>query len=742
MKKLVVFTCAAALVAGCYAATTQTWQHSTQADFEKGKITRLSLRSDGLLTLAPVFKDIYDPSAPYLWAVAENSKGHLFAGGSNGESSSVKLYEIDPAGKGSVLVSLPGLSINAIAVDSKDRVYVGTSPDGKVYRITAPNQHEVFYDPKAKYIWGLAFNKQGDLFVATGDKGEVHRVTAAGSGSVLFKSDETHARSIAVDDKGNLFVGTEPGGLILRVPTTAPATGPAEGFVLYQASKREITALAVHPNGSLYAAAVGNKTAGSTAPPPPLPTPSPTPAPSTSGPPAPGAGNVPRAPTAQAAPVPSLGTSISGGSEVWRIEPDGYPRKLWSHVSEIAYAMAFDPQGRALIGTGNRGNIYRLDSDLLSTLLINAAPTQVTGLVSGRQGRVIAITGNIGKVLQLGPETEKDGSYEGEVLDAAHFSYWGRIHYTGSTGGGAVTLETRSGNLDLPQRNWSSWAVAPLNSDHGRIASPPARFLQYKVTLKAAQGGASPEFSSVDVAYLPKNVAPVLELIGITPANYRFPIQSLTLTPSQNLTLPPLSRNPRSSSSSLSSDTPSNSMNYARGHIGARWLARDENGDSLLSKVEIRGAQESTWKVLKDEVKERNLSWDSTAFPDGEYRIRVTVTDSPSNPPHQSLTTSLESDAFVIDNTPPRIEPLTATRSGARVEVRWRAADQLNVISTAEYSVDGGSWLTVEPTTRLSDSRQHDYVLTLENLPAGEHTVAVRVTDEYDNQSVAKTVVR
>jgi hypothetical protein len=414
---------------------------------------------------------------------------------------------------------------------------------------------------------------------------------------------------------------------------------------------------------------------------------------------------------------------------------------VWSHASEIAYALAFDPQGRALIGTGNRGNVYRLDNDLLSTLLINAAPTQVTGLAAGRQGRVIAITGNIGKVLQLGPETEKEGSYESEVLDAAYFAYWGRIHYTG-TGGGGVTVDTRSGNLDVPQKNWSPWAPVPLNSDHGRIASPAARFLQYKVTLKAGAGGAAPTLSSIDVAYLPKNVAPVLELIGITPANYRFPIQSLTLTPSQNLTLPPLGRAPRTLSPSLSSDNPSNSMNYARGHIGARWLARDENGDSLLSKVEIRGVQEGTWKLLKEEVKERNLSWDSTAFPDGEYKVRVTVSDSPSNPPHEALTASLESDPFVIDNTPPRIEPLTATRSGNRVEVRWRAADQLNVISTAEYSVDGGAWLAVEPTTRLTDSRQHDYVLTLENQAAGERTIAVRVSDEYENQAVAKTVVR
>ena len=45
------------------------------------------------------------------------------------------------------------------------------------------------------------------------------------------------------------------------------------------------------------------------------------------------------------------------------------------------------------------------------------------------------------------------------------------------------------------------------------------------------------------------------------------------------------------------------------------------------------------------------------------------------------------------------------------------------------------------PVTKLSDSPELDYELTLD-APAGEHTIAVRVTDEYDNVGIAKIVVR
>jgi len=99
----------------------------------------------------------------------------------------------------------------------------------------------------------------------------------------------------------------------------------------------------------------------------------------------------------------------------------------------------------------------------------------------------------------------------------------------------------------------------------------------------------------------------------------------------------------------------------------------------------------------------------------------------------------MESDPFWIDNTPPRITGLAATRSGNKVEVRWHAADALNNISKAEYSLDGGDWKVAAPVTHLSDSPELDYVLTLDAAP-GEHIIAVRVQDDYDNQCVEKTV--
>lgn len=735
MKKVRLFVCGLWAVAapGVFAVETQTWAHNSQTDFEKGTLKNLSLRSDGRLSLGPSFREIFDSSTAYLWALAQDSQGTLYAGGGGPNAATAKLFAIGRDGKGRVAAELPGLQIQAIAIDKKDRVYAATAPDGKVYRLDSGGKFDVFYDPKAKYIWALAINSKGELFVATGDSGEIHRVMPDGKGSVFFQTEETHARSLAVDAQDNLIVGTEPGGLVLRVSPSG------EGFVLYQAAKREVTAVAVSKDGVIYAGAVGGKPAASRVPAIPVPAPVPVPSP------APAAASTSAAARLTPAPLPppvSTLSSLSGGSELYRIATDDYPQRIWSHAQDVIYAIGFDASGRPILGTGNKGNVYRIDSELVSTLLVNAAPTQVTAFASNGNGGLFAATSNVGKVYQIGPEIEKQGSYESEPLDVGSFAYWGRARYKSDLSGGKLLVETRTGNLDRPQKNWSKWA--PVDAASSRITSPSARFLQYRITLDGASGGRSPGVNTVEVAYMAKNVAPQFSEVESTPANYRFSSTSplLTSSSSQTITLPALGQKTRTPMLSLASLTPSQTMTYAKGYLGARWAVSDPNSDDMRYKVEIRGIQEKEWKLLRDRIPEKFLSWDSTAFPDGEYLLRITASDAPDNPPDQSLTSTIESDNFIIDNIAPRISGLTATKSGNKLSVRWHAKDGRSVIGKAEYSLNGGEWIVVQPVTRLSDAQDLDYSVTIESAVAGEQTIAVRVTDDSENQSVEKSVVR
>ena len=732
MKTIRLLLVALSALATGFAVDTHFWQQGDRTDFESGTLKNLSLRADGRIFLSPQFTEIFDSSTPYLWTLAADSKGNLYTAGGGTGSGTAKLFVIDRSGKNRAFAELDGLEIHAIVLDSKDNVYAATDPDGKVYKIGPDGKPKLFYDPHQKYIWAMAFANNGDLFIATGDQGEIHRVTPAGVGSVFFKTEETHARSLAIDAHDNLIVGTEPSGLILRV---SPA---GQGFVLYQSPKREITAVAVTQDGGIYAAGVGNKTAVAQAAPPPAPAPTQI---------LPGVTVVNT--TRNSSGTASSGASLAGGSEVYRINPDGSPRKVWSSAQDIVYAIGFDAGGLPVLGTGNRGKIYRLDSDTVSTLLVDASPTQVTGFGRGPNGSLYVITGNIGKVFRLGPGFEKNGSFESPVLDAGAFAYWGRISYRGL---GKITVSTRSGNRSHPESNWSPWAALQTDTSAaaceacgaGRTVSPSARFLQYKIDLTPAAGQPEPEVSYVEVAYLPKNVAPEVEAIDITPANYRFPPQLLSIAPSTSITLPPIGQERRGATAGSSNDGSgiAQVVNYAKGFEGARWLSSDENNDTLAYRVEIRGVKESGWKLLKENVKDRYLSWDTSAFPDGEYVVRVTASDSPSNPPDQALTATLVSDPFLIDNTPPQIANLAGTASGNKLDVRWSARDARSTIDHAEYSVNGGDWVLVDPVSRLSDSPQEEYHLQIDRPSSGEQVIAVRVSDQFDNQAVDKVVVK
>ncbi len=740
MKARIVW-CAAVAALALSAVETKNWVLSEAGDFEKGNLKRLALRNDGRLSLAPQMTEVFDAQTPYLWTIVEDTKGTLYAAGGGPGSESAKIIAVDNAGRGRVVTSIEGMSVYTLAVNAKDELFAATSPNGKVFKIVG-GRPVAFYDPKQTYIWGMAFDAQGNLFLATGDQGEIHRVEPSGNGRVFFKSDEAHARSIAIDRRGQVIVGTEPGGLVLRVGTDG------NGFVIYQSQKREITALTVGANNEIYVAGVGMKqtTGGTTTGVTPVaPTPAST-TPTTSTGPAGAQGQ-----RIAVAPPASTGVSamtISGGSEVFRIDPDGTPLRVFSNGTDVIYAIAIDAKGVPWIGTGNKGGVYRLDTPYLYTTLPNLSPTQATAIIARRNGGLAIATGNVGKVVTLGPSLERTGSLESEVLDVAAFSSWGRLASESKLNGGTIVFETRSGNLERPQKNWSPWA--PLKE--GRVASPQARFLQWRATLNGT-GTQSPELREVDVAYMAKNLPPRIEEVEGTPMNYRSSASSVPMptTPTQlspaTLNLPAMGRSrPRVATAPPlpASSIPASPLmlSYQKGSVGARWLAVDDNGDALVYKVEIKGASEMAWKPLREKLNEQSVSFDSTAYPDGDYQVRVTVSDAPANPPGQGLTASMESEPFTIDNTPPVISNLALTQASGNLGLRFHVKDALTVLAKVEYSVNGGDWMVAEPTTRLTDSKEHDYQLTIPRPGAGEVVVAVRATDSNDNVGTEKAVLK
>jgi len=156
----------------------------------------------------------------------------------------------------------------------------------------------------------------------------------------------------------------------------------------------------------------------------------------------------------------------------------------------------------------------------------------------------------------------------------------------------------------------------------------------------------------------------------------------------------------------------------------------------LRYAVYYRGENEREWKLLKDNLDQKFYSWDTATLPDGAYYLKIVSTDSPSNSPATTLKTERESERFEIDNTPPVIEKLEW--HSANSNATFTAKDAASNIDHAQYSVDGGEWILVSPNGNISDAPEERYEFSVEKLSAGEHTIAVRAFDRFDNVGSAK----
>ena len=165
----------------------------------------MAVRSTGGLELAPAFTALSTTPSTYIWSIAADREGNLYAA----SGSPARVYRITPDGKSAVIFEPQELQVQALVVDKSGTIYAATNPDGKVYKIEhhpasagkggkdknstdkgavdSPWSSSVYFEPGTKYIWDLLLDDAGNLYVATGDHGEIFRVTPKGEHSVFFQ---------------------------------------------------------------------------------------------------------------------------------------------------------------------------------------------------------------------------------------------------------------------------------------------------------------------------------------------------------------------------------------------------------------------------------------------------------------------------------------------------------------------------------------------------------------------------
>jgi hypothetical protein len=724
-----------------FAAATTTWEMNGYQDFLRGRLNGLSLTRDGRLVLGPKVETVFSSDQPEIWSVAQGPDGSLYLGtGHRG-----RLYKIDPAGKSTLLWTADQSEIFAVAVDSKGVLYAATSPDGKVYRIENGKAAE-YFAPAARYIWALQPAPDGSLFVATGDQGKIFRVTSAAHGDVYYETGQAHVTCLALDREGRLLAGSEPNGILYRI------TAPNQAFVLYDANLPEIRAIVPGADGAIYAAALGGSVAkriGAAQNPN-----------STSGPvvvapatsitvtdaqsglnPAP----EPPKPAATPAPVTSVttGATVNGAdytgverSALYKINPDNTVETLWSSKEENAYDLALS-SGEIVFVTDAEGRIYRLDRERKATLIAQANEGEATRLLASANG-LVAATGGLGKILRLGAGPGPSGWFESPVHDSGSVARWGRLSWLGDARG--VSFRTRTGNSARPDATWSEWSGPISDAAASTIASPNARYIQWRAEFSGAQGPAG-GLDDVTIAYLPQNTPPSVRSISVTTqAQNSAKASSSTSTAANSAYTVNVTD---SGEAPAPAGTSAQTLSRIAGQqIQVSWQADDPDGDRLVYSLYFRGEEEREWKLIRANLTDNTFLLDPDVFADGRYFFKVVASDRPSNPANLARESELVSAPVLIDNTPPVVTAGAPRRMGAAIEIDVDAEDRGSTLRRCEYSVDAGPWLPVEASDGVTDSPRERFLVRIESLPPGEHLIAVRVYDAAGNAGLTKIVVR
>jgi hypothetical protein len=400
----------------------------------------------------------------------------------------------------------------------------------------------------------------------------------------------------------------------------------------------------------------------------------------------------------------------SMSSLLYRMDQTGFAQALWGTSETI---LSLLPQGKEVwIGTGNEGRIYSMNVEGQVTQLTKLQAESVTGMLPGAETGVLAFSSHAGALWKLGGTNPEPGVYESDVIDSGSFARWGGLRMEGR---GNSNWRTRSGNTPKPDKSWYPWTEG--KDDH--VQSPSARYLQFELRIREG------DVRQVEVSYLAKNLPPRIIDVQILPPGIGFSAIS-------NPPIPPQPRSPdqilnyRKMADGDAQHQPLHFQPVERhGLRTLAWKAEDLNDDDLRFTLSYRPEGTKPWLTLAKDLSDTVYSWDTTGWPDGKYEIKVTASDSASNPEGDELTNESAHHFLTIDNTPPVVKILKVTEN----EIEFSVTEEAGLLASVQVSTDGQDFLPVRPVDGILDSKEERFIVPI----SGKAPLFIRAEDDSGN---------
>lgn len=698
-KYTLLFLLASLVTAQVFAASVQIKKYVTLRDYSSGEVKGVAIGDDGSLRLSPQLEALANGISPQVWRLAAVNDDLYAAGGSPAQVVRMR------AGRDtSQIYQGSEAAVFALAAGQGGSIWFAPAPGGTLYRYDGKLQQIATL--QVKYVWDLLPQNDG-MLVATGMPGMILHVRASGAIDTVFASNEVHIRALAQDRDGRLYAGSADNGIIYRFDRDR------RPFVVFDSPETEIFAIVPAASGAIWAAGTKEGT------------------PRPGG--APGGLDIAEITILDSggndesdspAPAPPTARPVTTEGSIYRILPNGVARDFWQKGLGAVQSLALQDDGSLLVGTGGDGRLYQLRENGSISLLLDVDAKEITRLLQ-HKGKTYAATANGGGCYRIQSAPAKRGEYTSPVIDAEVQAQWGSLSWTQS---GTATFYTRSGNSQTPDQTWSAWGKALKQSGGSAIDAPVARFLQWRVVLEQ-NGVSAPSVKDVSLGYLQVNVAPEVEDIRFLDFGVAYPEA--------------VARGREVSSLDHRRATASNGNAHGGSNFGKKtlepgfqsvaWRASDANKDELEYHLYFRRIGSEAWKTLVSSYRSTVYSWDTRTMESGEYQIKIVATDAPNNEKTRALQGEKISDPLIVDNSPPQVSQLAYSNG----KVSFAAEDGLSRLVEAYYAINAGQWFMIYPDDGILDSRRESFTIAVDSLPAGEHTITVKIYDEKQNVAFA-----
>ena len=655
------------VVSATEAGRAKAWQQHAYDDFAAGESEGISIAADGALELAPALVELASLEAERVWSIVPNPEGGLYVG--TGDSG--RLFAIDDEGQAELLFDSPELVLHALIVGPDGQLYAGSAPDGLIYKIDGEGQAKTLLQTGSRYVWDFAL-VDGQLYAATGEPSRVLKIAKDGSHEVFFAPEDRHVITLLAHGD-RLYAGTSGKGRIYEID------GEGHGRLLFESEQEEIHNLVVGANGEIFASAI---------------------------------------------PAPSKGeNSHEIPSAVYRVGAEGAVYPIWEdpEAKLVNLVAAYE---HLLLSTSNPAQLLRLSTDGRRALVAQFESFVPSRLLFG-QDRALLLGGAQNAAVSILPkEGRRKGHFESAVEDFAIHARWGALEWRGTQPADTrITVQTRTGNSEEPDKTWSAWSE-PLTESGQTIASPPARFIQYRVEMESMRDGATPQLNSIEIRGVQVNLKPrITEL------------QTFPFRPQQ-------SGNGGQPQGAPQAGQGRRNPPQAKSLRLVRWHAQDPNEDDLVYDLYLKGEDQQAWKLVEENIAHTSILWDTASMSEGQTQLKLVASDRMDNPAAERLRDERESAPFAIDNSPPTVA-LDAQTSADGAVVEVAISDRISAVQKAYYTIDYDKQQhPIAPLDGVFDSRSEKARFTVEGLAAGEHVIVVRAIDALDNIGVRQIVIQ